>query len=595
MKQNNFYVTHLENMSWNGSAWKGRLRVPLIPKKKKYECFWQNCLGLVFFFGLTVLLVFLIWRCRFGFAQKDECFYLTIPYRICQGDKLLIHEWHETQLSGLLLVPFMKAFLYIRGGTEGVVLAFRILFTMIWWLAAVFFFCRLRRFSESGAMIASVCFVLFAPLGIIALSFYSMALLLFLAACILIAFSQGKLRLFIAGFLFAGAVICNPYLVFPWLAFCLAALIDRLFYQKIPKGYWLYTTLGIGVAFLLFCILMLTSAPIREYLKILPFIFDDPEHPLTPFWEKAIYIIYHARQVNRYWFALVLFSLAVTLQTKLCKTFSLGFILVCGTVTALLLSYRLGYHLINFSMFPLSLLGLYCVACSNDSEIRKLFFTIWFPGLLFSFCCGISSSTAYRAFASASTVMTVASVLMAFRFLAVQKDGGKKGSKPVLVMTLAFALTVVVQISCEFVDRYNDVYDGDRITNQTIRAEDGPEKGIWMNPDIYEFYAVTQTDLKSIREDPAIEKVLFLSRNTFLYLNAEKENASYSAWLSGVNDHTVSRLEQYYQLFPEKMPDAVFIDRDYIHFIPTFEEFGYQRSSEKTSEYAYILKKTTDQ
>jgi hypothetical protein len=295
--------------------------------------------------------------------------------------------------------------------------------------------------------------------------------------------------------------------------------------------------------------------------------------------------------VNPYWFALVLLSLAVILQTKLCKTFCLGFSLVCGVVTALLLSYRTGYHLINFSMFPLSLLGLYCAACSKDSEIRKLFFTIWFPGLLFSICCGISSSTAYRAFSSASTVMTVASVLMAVRFLVVQKEDGKYGCKKILAMTLAFAITAAVQISCEFVDRYNDIYDGDSIANQTMRAEDGPEKGIWMNPDIYEFYVTTQNDLKGIKAEPTVEKVLFLSRNTWLYLNAEKENASYSAWLSGVNDHTLYRLEQYYQLFPEKIPEVVYFDRDYTNYIPVFEALGYQRSDEKTSEYAYVLRK----
>lgn len=174
-----------------------------------------------------------------------------------------------------------------------------------------------------------------------------------------------------------------------------------------------------------FCILMLINAPLQEHLKVLPLIFDDPEHPLTPFWEKAIYIIYHARQVNDYWLGLIVFSIALTLQTRLCKTISLGFSLTCGVVIALLLSYRVGYHLINFSMFPISLLGLFCAVCSKDTEIRKVFFSIWLPGLLFSFCCGISSSTAYRAFSSASTVMTVASVLMAVRFLAVQKEDGK--------------------------------------------------------------------------------------------------------------------------------------------------------------------------
>ena len=568
------------------------MKVLSLPKTEDRKLRFERSSEIAFLFGMIVLLVFLIWRCRFGFAQKDECFYLTIPYRVCQGDKLLLHEWHETQLSGLLLIPFMKAYLLIHAGTEGIVLAFRILFTVIWWLAAFFFYHRLRTFSLYGAMTASVCFLLYAPLGIIALSFYSMGLLLFLAVCILTAVSpQGKRNQCFIGVLFAAAVLCNPYLVFFWLLFCVYTLFDRLFFHHLPKGYWLYTTLGIGVVFSLFCLLMLAESPIQDYLKTLPLILDDPEHPMTPFWEKALYIVYHARQVNPYWFGLVILSLAVVLQTKLCKTTCLGFLLTCGLVIALLLSYRVGYHLINFDMFPLALLGLFCTACSKDAEIRKLFFAIWVPGLLFSLCCGISSSTAYRAFSTASTVMTVASVLMGVRFLTVQREDSNTGSRKIWIMTLVFAITAFVQLFCEFTDRYHDVYDGDKISNQTVLAEAGPEKGIWMNPDIYEFYSKTQADLKSIREDPAIEKVLFLSRNTFLYLNAEKENASYSAWLSGITEHTISRLMKYYQMFPDKIPEAVFFDRDYVAFVPTFEALGYQRSDENTSEYACILKK----
>ena len=187
--------------------------------------------------------------------------------------------------------------------------------------------------------------------------------------------------------------------------------------------------------------------------------------------------------------------------------------------------------------------------------------------------------------------MTVASVLMAVRFLAVQKEDGKAGKRQLLIMMLIFAITAGVQISLEFIDRYNDIYDGDRIQNQQIRAEEGPEKGIWMNPDVYEFYATTQDDIKSVNDDSSVEKILFLSKNTFLYLNTEKENASYSAWLSGVNDHTLYRLEQYYQMFPEKTPEIVFFDRDYVSYIPHFEALGYQKSNGETSEYAYIMKK----
>ena len=555
-----------------------------------------KCSELAFFLLSIALLVFLIWRCYFGFANIDETFYLTVPYRICQGDKIMLHEWHESQLSLLLLVPIMKAYLFLSNGTEGIIIVFRVIYTIIWWIASVWFFFRLRRFSLLGAILVSLCFLLYTPYGIIALSYNSMGLLLFLTSCLLITFSKGNRELVVAGVLFSGAVLCCPYLAFAWTIFCFLVFADRLFLKRIPSGYWLYTTFGIGIAFLLFCLLLLINAPAKDYLKTLPFILDDPEHPIMPWLQKAQLIIYYARQLNPRWFAMVIFSTAVILLTKLCKTFSLGFFIICGVVSALLLSYRGIYHLSNFSMFPLSLLGLYCAVCSKDSEIRKLFFCIWIPGLLFSFCSGFSSAQAYFAFSSASTVMTMASLLMGIRFLDLRLVGGKTKNIKEIAMILAFSLTVIIQLFCEFNDRYEIVFwdEAGGIANQTIRAETGPEKGVWMNPDIYEFYTITESDLKSIRDDSTVDKVLFLSKNTWLYLSAEKENASYSAWLSGVNDHTLYRLEQYYQMFPEKTPEIVFFDRDYVSYIPRFEALGYQKSNEETSEYAYIMKKTSE-
>ena len=84
-------------------------------------------------------MAFLLWKCRFGFGNIDESFYLTIPYRLCQGDGLLLHEWHLSQLSGFLLLPAMKAYLAVFGSTTGIILSFRILFTVAWGMAALFF------------------------------------------------------------------------------------------------------------------------------------------------------------------------------------------------------------------------------------------------------------------------------------------------------------------------------------------------------------------------------------------------------------------------------------------------------------------------
>ena len=64
-----------------------------------------------FIAGTVLLLFFSLWKSRYGLGIYDEAFYLTIPYRMCHGDKLFLNEWHVSQLSALLQYPLMKLYL----------------------------------------------------------------------------------------------------------------------------------------------------------------------------------------------------------------------------------------------------------------------------------------------------------------------------------------------------------------------------------------------------------------------------------------------------------------------------------------------------
>ena len=66
----------------------------------------------VFFMLLGLTAVFFCWRCRYGFAEADEAFYPTIAYRLTQGDRLLVDEWHMSQLSSVLL--YLPVLLFTR-------------------------------------------------------------------------------------------------------------------------------------------------------------------------------------------------------------------------------------------------------------------------------------------------------------------------------------------------------------------------------------------------------------------------------------------------------------------------------------------------
>ena len=52
-------------------------------------------------------LAFALWKSLYGFGGNDEAFYLTIPNRFLMGDAPIKDEWHLSQLSGFLLMPFV--------------------------------------------------------------------------------------------------------------------------------------------------------------------------------------------------------------------------------------------------------------------------------------------------------------------------------------------------------------------------------------------------------------------------------------------------------------------------------------------------------
>lgn len=88
----------------------------------------------------------------------DEGFYLTIPYRLTQGDALLADEWHVTQLVAMLVYPLVKMYLVIFKGTEGIYLAFRYLYVGFLIGTTLVSYLLLRKKDKTLAMISSIMF-----------------------------------------------------------------------------------------------------------------------------------------------------------------------------------------------------------------------------------------------------------------------------------------------------------------------------------------------------------------------------------------------------------------------------------------------------
>ena len=73
-----------------------------------------------------------------------------------------------------------------------------------------------------------------------------------------------------------------------------------------------------------------------------------------------------------------------------------------------------------------------------------------------------------------------------------------------------------------------------------------------------------------------------------MYLMAEKNLSTYSAWLSGVSDLTIRRLEEYYALFPDKVPDAICTNRENWQYLESPMKHEYHLEELETGSFLLV-------
>lgn len=63
---------------------------------------------------LCIFFLFQIHRVTMGRPSSDEQLYISVPFRLLQGDLLFVDDWHGTQLMFFLLIPIVKFYLIIN-------------------------------------------------------------------------------------------------------------------------------------------------------------------------------------------------------------------------------------------------------------------------------------------------------------------------------------------------------------------------------------------------------------------------------------------------------------------------------------------------
>lgn len=548
------------------------------------------------YFGAFLLIwIALFWKCRFGFPL-DESFYILFCYRFINGDIPILHEWNPTQISAVWLHPFVWLFYKINGNNEQVILTFRYFFTAVWGLSSLFLFYRLRKLTLPGACAASLFFLIFVPYEQMALYYNTLGLITFSSSLVIIITAEKykQLQYTVSGFLFAIAVTCCPFLLLLYLLFFVSAVILLIRKNKRLMQLFCFVTLGTLPAVIIFFCYYVMPSSLPEFLKGLPYLMADREHQFT-YAGKCIgffkSIIGSSPTVIAV-ILVILISLLFSLSKKTGKIRILSLTAVCISVIALGISYfftdpsrftQKG-SLVNYLAFPPLFLGLYCGLLTKEKAAKTVFHNLYIPGLIYMFCINISSTVGFEALAIPSVVCSMASFIIVVYFLKENETSEISGmlKKAGLVMVSALAVFYLISVSCI---GFSLSYGNGRITDLTARIEQGPFKGLYCSPKIYNAYSDIVRDLEPVKNTGS-KKVLLLT-NYWFYLDIEKKPSCSSCYNPYIDDVLLDQLEEYYRLYPQFIPDVIYIGNKYTGLLERVRSYGY--SGEKTELGGYIL------
>ena len=544
----------------------------------------------LFALAFAVISIMLFWKCRYGFGNIDEAFYLTIPWRFLQGDRMVLHEWHMTQFAGFTMIPLVWLYRLFASSTDGIILTFRYIFTFSWCAACLFYAIRLRKIHRTGAAFVSLILLAYAPYGVMALSYNSLVLLYLMNSIVLPMTAQRhkNLQFCLSGFFFAGAVLCCPYLALIYIIITIVLLFMKLlkknpyipFNQTSVHTCWLYFTLGAAVLAAVFLCVLLSGASLEQIIRSLELALQDPEHVAFSFPRKMREYYIETVRFNGYIRPLIAGLAVVIILTRIRK-YALWLAAACGMIAVYLWKFVEPHMIMNYLMYPLSYAGIYLMFVRKSPRVWWIGLFWFLPGVLGTVCLHFSSNQGFYAISHGAVISSLASVMMLWMYcdeLKKEYDTQGKNRKMYVFAPLAVIVLLTYQLAVEVPIRYDSVFWEQGLmedTDSQTFITEGPEKGLIASKAAADEYNRVYQDIKDIHH----QNVLFLSHNTWMPLINENKNASFSAWLSvfayGMNNSTMERLEAYYDMCPEKKPQLIFLDRRYADQAVYFEDKHY--------------------
>lgn len=545
-------------------------------RNDKYK--WQDYIFIALIAGG---IIFAFWKCVFGFGGNDEAFYLTVPQRFNMGDALIKDEWHLSQLSGFLLMPFVWLFTTITGSTEGIILAARVLYIIFHATVSIVIYTRIRKYGYVSVF-ASVLYFIYTPYDIMAMSYNTMGLDFVTLAGVIMgtASYKKKLPLIVSGVAFAAAVLCCPYLAVAYILYGICVLIHTFIKNKETKFIlkselfagktFLFFSIGIFALASVFLVFVLTRVSIKEIFNYLPYLMTDPEHPQialgTRFgmYFKSIYNCHSHFYIALFSYLVMIVVMIIDRKRKSHRSIYLIVTTAIVIFCYVLLLPQLTYSTYNAIMFPLIFIGITSyILCENKP--KPLFASLFVLGIIYSFAICFSSNQYFYVISMVITASNIASYVFLAQLLREMKTTQDNIEYAVWVKRGSFlfvAFMIFLQGAFQItVKAEHCFWESGNTSNLTAQIKNGPAKGIYTNVNNCNSYELIYSDLQYYKNKQE-DKILFLTSRTWCYLAVDFPYGTLSAWISGEKPSSVERLKTYYRVNYEEIPKYIYIPKE---------------------------------
>ena len=530
--------------------------------EKRKSCFFILLLSLSAFL--------LINNAYYGFGWTDEALYTATANSLYRGNRLFFDIFEPTQIYSVLVYPIFYIFLKLTGSTDYIYLFMRIATIIIQFATSVFvFFILSKKYKKTVSFIASFTVLVFSRAQLFGPSYYTFVLVNFTIANILIFYvfelKAKSVWLFVSGIFHGFAILCNPYLVLPYVAFSLCCVILPSLRKYIKKYILIWAgTVLIGTMFLIF---VLKNGNSKDFPAALTYFFSSPEYSSKTILQKIKWLLKFPRLlVTQFIYFLPFTVLAVisffkkNIKEKINltknKTILLLLLFINYTIQILFIKKDNGMPVTGF--FTVSILSFFLFNSKKLKDLKKELLYFLVPGLSLSFVACLASDTGFGVFSiGIAACMPFAASLYFDTFCLKSSCKTEK---------YLFALPLCLLIFGTLYYRVNITYRDAKISPHYIfipqieknitKIDHGPAKGLWTHNKNKKQYDSIYSIVKNIKSDKD-DYFMILKLCPWAYLvNSNLKPFSMTAWRVSAND---LRLKPYFEEFRHRFPEHILI------------------------------------